>query len=208
MKLQSCCLSILLLSTMAQLNAASPSLLGSWSAQGPSNAQHVPMHLFSIEIQQANQNILGKYCYITQSGNRIDCDNRFKGKRISPNHYQVYFDSSFGGRNGIAELRLSPSQHLIWNLIQAPQQGQYFIPQYSELSLDHAQAASFQINKSKAFIYRTPDQDTQTRSYLIHGDQVQIQNTHAQTWVEVEYKGRVLGWISAQDLDPVPIPAQ
>ena len=123
---------------MVQLNAAPPSLLGSWSEQGPSNAQHLPIHQFNIEIQQANQNILGKYCYIAQYGNRIDCDNTFKGKRISPNHYQVSFDSSFGGRNGIAELSLSPANRLRWNLIQAPQQGQYAIPQYSELSVDQA----------------------------------------------------------------------
>ncbi len=132
-------LGIVLLSCSVQLHAAPPSLLGSWSAQGPSNAQHIPIHQFNINIHQANQNISGEYCYISQYGNRIDCDNTFHGKQISPQHYQIHFDSSFGGRNGIAELSLTPSQHLTWTLIQAPQSGEYHIPQSSELHLDQPQ---------------------------------------------------------------------
>lgn len=108
-------------------------IIGSWITQGETNAQGVPMTSFNLHVIEANQKITGEYCYISNYGNRIDCDNAFTGKKIADNHYLIQFNSQFGGVNGRATLQLK-QQKLYWTLRQAPQQGDYSIAQTAVLS--------------------------------------------------------------------------
>lgn len=116
-----------------KVQADNRAIIGRWITQGESNAEGIPISSFSLHVTEANQQITGEYCYISNYGNRIDCDNAFTGKKIGKNSYSVQFDSQFGGVNGRATLQLK-QQKLYWTLVQAPQHGDYNIAQTAVLS--------------------------------------------------------------------------
>lgn len=98
--------------------------IGSWNTEGEPNAQGVPITSFSIQVIEANERIVGEYCYISNYGNRIDCDNAFSGHYIGKNSYKIQFSSQFGGGTGQAAIQLKQDK-LYWALLQAPQHGEY-----------------------------------------------------------------------------------
>lgn len=113
---------------MSHQSFAKPSAMqGTWVEQGAMNAEGIPIHVFSLEITQANQALKGEYCYVSHYGRRDDCHNQIVGHKVGFNRYSVTFDSGFGGKQGIAELYFKTKQ-LHWKLIQAPKAGNYTIP--------------------------------------------------------------------------------
>lgn len=104
-----------------------PAFIGTWTTQGESNAQGVPISSFELKISKANDHsIVGEYCYISNYGNLIDCDNAFSGSYIGKDSYKIQFNSQFGGKKGQAAIQLKQDK-LYWALIQAPQHGRYTI---------------------------------------------------------------------------------
>lgn len=122
---------VCLLSSNQSLAKAS-AMQGTWEEQGAVNAEDIPMHVFSLEITQANQILKGEYCYVSNYGRRDDCHQQIVGHKVGLNRYRVTFDSGFGAKQGIAELYFKAKQ-LRWTLIQAPQSGDYMIPSQSVL---------------------------------------------------------------------------
>lgn len=107
-------------------------LTGTWVEVGEENSAQIPIHVFSLDITQANQSLKGQYCYVSNYGKRDDCNNAIQGRKIAENIYRVTFDSGFGGKQGVA--MLSFKDHKIkWQLIQPPKRGDYSIPQTSLL---------------------------------------------------------------------------
>ncbi|NLS54065.1 hypothetical protein [Hafnia alvei] len=56
---------------------------------------------FTIDLTETGNHISGKYCFITNNGNRIDCseqddDDNIRGT-VTNGKAQVSFDSTFGG---------------------------------------------------------------------------------------------------------------
>lgn len=112
---------------------AKPSAMqGTWVEQGAVNAEGIPIHVFSLEITQANQILKGEYCYVSNYGRRDDCHQQIVGHKVGINRYRVTFDSGFGAKQGIAELYFKAKQ-LRWTLIQAPKSGDYMIPSQAVL---------------------------------------------------------------------------
>ena len=176
-------------------------LTGRWVEEGVLNRQQIPIHMFSLDIKIANDALSGHACYIANYGQRIDCDNPFYGKKISPNTYIVNFNSQFGGRDGLAELHVTDHQQLLWTLLKAPKQGEYYAPTHAVLHLDQSSKHYLTINKTKVFIYKDPEAQSPSQSYLVLGDKVIAKRKQGNAWLQIQYKDQVLGWIKATDVD-------
>ncbi|MFI8418640.1 hypothetical protein ACQKDS_19770 [Serratia sp. NPDC078593] len=67
---------------------------GGWVSEGKSST-------YTVHLTEVGNHIFGKYCFITNNGNRIDCakqddDDNIAGD-IFDRHAQISFDSTFGG---------------------------------------------------------------------------------------------------------------
>ena len=103
--------------------------------------------VFTINLLIKNKkNVLGKFCYVTRNGAKIDCDNKFNG--ILKNN-KVYFDfnSSFGGKNGKAVISFISKTQIEWTLLSPPQ-GEFYTPKKAILTLN---SRSAQLNEQTGF---------------------------------------------------------
>ncbi|TCM69255.1 hypothetical protein EC844_103202 [Acinetobacter calcoaceticus] len=197
-----------------QVDAAENSLKGSWVEVAAANAEGIPMHVFSLDIDRADENISGNYCYVSNYGNRIECKHAFKGKRLAADRYQISFGGALTG--AVAELRWlnavdaqvpqnKSAVQLLWTLIQYPRKADISMPTLARLSPQQANAREqdresyLMIQAQRAYLYKAADPATQTQSYLIKGDKV-LEMNRRKGWVEVEYKGQTVGWIQTADL--------
>lgn len=70
---------------------AMASFTGHWSNENNSNS-------FSLDLVKDGSNLTGKYCFITNGGDRIDCSERNNINGIVKGHTSVVtFESEFGG---------------------------------------------------------------------------------------------------------------
>ncbi|MWP47953.1 hypothetical protein [Gilliamella sp. Pas-s27] len=77
-----------------------------WTEEIYLEKNEIPYSVFSIQLKIDNSNIvIGELCSIVNYGNKIDCPIPFASKLIN-NQIKVHFDSTFGGKNGIAIIRL------------------------------------------------------------------------------------------------------
>ncbi len=78
-------------------------MTGHWEKVGKSNS-------FTIDLVQTGSHISGRYCFITNNGNRIDCAEKDDGHNISgdikDSIAKLQFESTFGG-DGIATAKIS-----------------------------------------------------------------------------------------------------
>ncbi|MDF7659601.1 hypothetical protein PUG81_11515 [Erwiniaceae bacterium L1_54_6] len=128
-------LATLLISLFPFFCCASDMFSGHWSG-ADSNDDGTPYSTLTLKIHQSGNRISGQYCFITQNGNRIDCptdDEENLHGVIKDNKAKVTFDSSFGGKGGVALLLLHDSK-LSWHLKNEPQQGNFYAPDVYELT--------------------------------------------------------------------------
>lgn len=107
------------LPALAEVNFA-----GQW------HGENKELSMLDLSLSQKDNRLTGTYCYIAQAGNRIDCppDNEINIHGIVRNgKAEIVFNSSFGGKNGHAELELNGEQ-MKWQLIKAPVHGDYYAP--------------------------------------------------------------------------------
>lgn len=174
--------------------------VGTWVDEGLSNSDGIPKYVFTINLTEVDHKIVGDYCYISNYGKRDDCNNPIEGKRISTDLYRVTFDSGFGGKNGIAKVKFSDGT-MQWAIQRFPQGGEYSIPQKALLTPDNIYEDIFlNITVSKAFIFKEPNNNYKTKSYLIKGDKVVVITETRDNWVKIKYKNRVVGWIRKVDM--------
>lgn len=197
----------LLCANHAVAYVSTPPVLGHWieeAEQDPQehpSAANLPMHVFSLDIKAADKQISGSYCYVSNYGNKIDCNNAFSGQKTSSNSYKINFNSSFGGTHGLAELRITDDERLLWQVLRFPQHGDYSIPKHAVLHRSQVAEKYQTINKAKVFICKEADAKSRTGSYLILGDKVVVTNKKGKAWLQIQYKDQVLGWIKAADVD-------
>ncbi len=110
-------------------------IISSWFDEGPSNDEGIPLYVFTINLTQVDHKLIGEYCYVSNYGKRDDCNNPIRGKKISTGLYQVDFNSSFGGKNGLAEIKFLDKK-MYWIVHRFPRYGAYSIPKESTLVLD------------------------------------------------------------------------
>lgn len=107
---------------------------GEWSgAAGNENSSDYST--LNIKIRQVDGKVVGRYCYITNSGNRIDCPDGDESNLhgiVKNNKAVVKFDSAFGGKNGEAELTLN-NNCMLWHLTVLPSHGEFYAPKYFSL---------------------------------------------------------------------------
>lgn len=142
--------SVFLFGLFSASACAADSYSGNWNG-GINDEAGTPHSSLVLSIKQHGQKISGTYCYVTQNGARIDCpdDNteNLHGE-VNDESASVSFDSSFGGKNGKAELKLNGDK-LLWTLVKAPQKGQFYAPEKYILANKDLQ------NNSPAAISRT-----------------------------------------------------
>ncbi|EAZ4761906.1 hypothetical protein ZQ34_005151 [Salmonella enterica subsp. salamae] len=70
-------------------------MTGHWESMNKSST-------FSIDINQSGEHIRGKYCFITNNGNRVDCVEQDDADNISGSIKsgvaKVQYESTFGGQ--------------------------------------------------------------------------------------------------------------
>ncbi|MDI9764945.1 hypothetical protein QM327_00020 [Pantoea dispersa] len=125
---KACFFSMILLSFAAPVWAAID-FNGEWSG-AVGNENSFDYSTLNIKLRQVDGKVVGRYCYITNSGNRIDCpdgdENNLHGV-VKNNKANVKFDSVFGGENGEAELTLN-NNAMLWHLIVLPSHGEFYAP--------------------------------------------------------------------------------
>ncbi|MGP3591631.1 hypothetical protein [Vagococcus sp. WN89Y] len=97
---------------------------GHWTGEKSSSST------LSLKISQKGERLTGTYCFVSQSGNRIDCpenDEINLWGRVNNNHADIAFNSSFGGVNGQAKLEVN-ANNMTWYMIQPPKNGEYYAP--------------------------------------------------------------------------------
>ena len=102
-----------------------------WTEEIHLEKNEIPYSIFSIQLKiDTNNKVEGELCSIVNYGNKIDCPIPFVSKLIN-NEIEVHFDSTFGGKNGVAILRLQ-EKNLIWDLIRVPN-GEYYFTNKAKL---------------------------------------------------------------------------
>lgn len=102
-----------------------------WTEEVHLEKNEIPYSIFSIQLKiDTNNKVEGELCSIVNYGNKIDCPIPFVSKLIN-NEIKVHFDSTFGGKNGVAIIRLQ-EKNLIWDLITIPN-GEYYITKKAKL---------------------------------------------------------------------------
>ena len=91
---------------------------------------------FSINIKIKGDDIMGKYCSIAQSGNRVDCaegnNYNFEIKNVTQNHFTTNFKTNYSMSEGSVKLTLESSKKIIWKIVKSPK-GEYYCPKYAVL---------------------------------------------------------------------------
>ncbi|MEB5972967.1 hypothetical protein ACWXWB_23005 [Pantoea dispersa] len=123
---------------------------GEWSgAAGNENSSDYST--LNIKLRQIDGKVVGRYCYITNSGNRIDCpdgdESNLQGV-VKNNKANVKFDSAFGGENGEAELTLN-NDAMLWHLTVLPSHGEFYAPK--DFSLKKIEPNRNAMLKSRVF---------------------------------------------------------
>lgn len=113
---------------------------GQWS--GEEVVDGVTASTLTLDISQKGKVLQGQYCYVTQQGNRIDCPDKdtinLHGE-VDGKSSIIYFDSSFGAKNGSARITLDDKK-MEWDLLEEPKGGGFYAPEKYILIKAHAEA--------------------------------------------------------------------
>lgn len=102
-----------------------------WTEEVYLENKEIPYSIFSIKLNiDTNNKVKGELCSIVNYGKKLDCPIPFVSKLIN-NEIKVHFNSTFGGKNGVAIIRLQ-GKNLIWNLISIPT-GEYYFKNEAKL---------------------------------------------------------------------------
>ncbi len=160
--------------------AAEGRFSGDWEYVEHLAGANKPYSTFEIKLHEARDGtVTGSYCFITQNGNRIDCDTD-GAENISGHvsedeqHAGVRFYSFFGAKDGFADLA-SYDDALTWKVKKSPK-GDFFYGPYS-VTLKRKQAdihpGERQVVLDKAFLYPTPS-EIKVKTYVVKGEYVKL----------------------------------
>jgi len=141
----------------------SPSVLarenftGGWYGEILYENKETPASTFELQLTQHGEKITGRYCFITQYGNRIDCINtnevNINGLAKSEFISFVTFNSTFGGRGGKARLTID-GDNLKWKMLTPPTHGDYYVPKEYVLLKKATMAHSSKTLKTRDYIVK------------------------------------------------------
>jgi hypothetical protein len=112
------------------------SFVGKWAWEKTNEVQS-----FSIEILQRGDSLLGKYCIVTNAGEKMNCsmddkDFSFGFKSSGDKTVTFPFKSYKDDDKGKATLTLEGNK-LLWNLAQAPKSEHYLLEKATLLRFDN-----------------------------------------------------------------------
>lgn len=113
-------------------------LEGHWEAMKYTTDTTVPYSTFQLDLHVSGKRIVGKYCFVTQSGRKIDCDpdgeDNISGEISNANSAvaTLKFKSFFGARGGEANIYFEDDS-LQWQVQILPTGGQFYGPKSSTL---------------------------------------------------------------------------
>ncbi|WP_152036647.1 hypothetical protein [Burkholderia pyrrocinia] len=187
---------------------------GGWSSTEMIAGQRKLYSTFRIELaEDESGNIRGKYCFITQSGNRIDCapdgELNISGRAGGDgNTVAVKFHSFFGAVGGLAKIT-TDGDWLIWDVIKTPEGGDYYGPLRAKMHKDssvESHSGEKEVVKNKAFLYDTPSHSLAAHVYVVKGDRVKLLSVSPDLrfW-KIEFisrnKRHYIKWIDCRDID-------
>lgn len=114
---------------------------GTWAGISNPEKKSIPLSVFTIHLRQQAGTITGSYCYVTQYGKKIDCDEgdakNINGKINSNNNAKIEFYSFWGGAGGLATISVKGNE-LTWVVTKAPD-GEFYGPmQYTLQKKDNS----------------------------------------------------------------------
>ena len=137
---------------------------------------------FDIKLRERNDGqIEGSYCFVTQSGNRIDCDPDGKAINIMGHvasdgmSAEVHFYSFFGAKDGLAVLSRVGSD-MAWRVKQNPSGDFFYGPYKVELERvsSDMHTGERQVVTTKAYLYDSPSTSPAVKTYVVKGDYVKL----------------------------------
>jgi len=197
--------------------ASEQSFYGTWEYVEYVNSAKTPFGVYNISLTEASDGaISGYYCFVTQSGNRVDCDPDKSAKNITgkvtadPTRAIVHFSSFFGAKDGIAELTLAGTT-LSWKVVSEPTGGFFYGPYKLKLtkSLQNVPRGERVVVVDRAYLYASPATILEANTYIIKGDRVKLLalSDDRKFW-KVSYTGKngkvLLRWINCTAIDFCP----
>jgi hypothetical protein len=190
---------------------------GTWSFEKDVSGQSTPYSTFELDIGVRGNDVSGRYCYITQSGNKIDCEPsdppNIHGSIGSDGALQVSFNSFSGASGGVATISREGDK-LLWKVVKNPLGDGFYGPEQAELSTQRStsdgadgndgSSEDIKITSSKAYLFKSPSEQQITKAYLVQGDEVKfVGRSGDKNYIHVNYlskKAGVLdGWIRCED---------
>jgi hypothetical protein len=159
--------------------------VGVWSLEKNVAGQSAPYSTFELDIDIRGSDVIGRYCYMTQFGNKIDCGpsdpSNIHGSVRQDETLQVDF-SSFSGTSGGKAIISKEGGKLLWKVVQNPVGDGFYGPEQAELSKqspandgENGQASgNIKITSDKAYLFNGSSENLKTKSYLIKGDDVRV----------------------------------
>ena len=200
----------------AAFSHARPLFNGKWEYVENVPGPKKPYSVFDITLNEdKNGEIYGRYCFVTQYGNRDDCspvgESNIHGRAMSSSRIaSVNFYSFFGAKDGIAEIFINDENSLTWKVIRPPKEGEYYGPNRMIArkveSEKNTHIGEKLVVANKAYLYNEPSVLNHGRVFVVKGDYVKLIKISADLrfW-EVEFaakNGKVIEkWIDCQDID-------
>lgn len=200
--------------------SADPSIFsGKWEYVDNIGESEKPYSVFDLILSEDEKgDIRGSYCFVTQSGSRIDCDpeselNVHGSIEDSTGKATVNFNSSFGAKDGVAELSINADGTLVWDVVKQPQGGDYYGPIRVIFRKIPSEANAHTGEKSvvaeKAYLYDGPLTSGGRKLYVIKGDYVKLigVSSDLKFWKIgfMEKNGKYIRkWIDCRDIDFCP----
>ncbi|WP_322032670.1 hypothetical protein [Paraburkholderia sp. J76] len=195
--------------------AAEGKFSGDWEYIEHIAGSSKPYSTFEIKLGESRDGALtGSYCFITQNGNRIDCDtngakNIFGRVREDGGHAEVHFHSFFGAKDGLADIT-SNGDKLMWRVTKNPKGDFFYGPYSATLTRKHIDAhqGEHQVIADKAYLYPTPS-EAKVNMYIVKGEYVKLINIsdNMKFW-KVSYSKKngvtIERWIDCRAIDFCP----
>jgi hypothetical protein len=199
-----------------QQGEVSTSIYGQWRSSEYVQGHSKPYSSFVLKLHKTGSGGLkGSYCFITQEGNRIDCDSDDSQENLegtvdaSGSHATVHFYSFFGAKNGVAELSIHDGK-LHWDVVKAPTGDFFYGPDKAALTKEDAESVRRRtVSVPRAFLYEDPDNPVKSKVYVIDGDRVTLLKIaeNLKYWrVRYTTKGgrNIEGWIDCNAINSCP----
>jgi hypothetical protein len=190
---------------------------GAWSFEKDVSGQSTPYSTFELDIDVHENEVSGRYCYVTQFGNKIDCEPNdppnIYGSIGSDGTLQISFNSFSGASGGVATIS-RVGDELQWKVVKNPVGEGFYGPEQAELSMLQPTSAgaggndgsgeTVKITSDEAYLFNGPSEQLKTKAYLVKGDEVKVVGRSGdKNYIHVNYLSKKAGvsdrWVRCEN---------